>query len=386
MASSRMTSPLELLQPETQSLILCHISTAKTLHSLISASPRFYQVFKSRREYHLTQLAMQQCGHSPSAWDAITASNLSKPLSLSAAERFIEQFFDDDGWKASVLPLDVSIPMIRLGTCVEWFIADFAHNSLLALTQLKEHLKPKQDDSGLQCRLSEVETSRNRRAFFRFELSRHMCQPKSDAMESLETLEQNGRFLLQYGLDNIEEVSCVKDYIFRRLWAVFDQIEDDLAEGPQARLVQKTLEAVYLLQGRGNSFDVPLKQVRLHCVEHMMFRGLSFLKDVLTTDKERCTELVLSASAETPELNVKFLTESLDNAQRLEYPLNKLMFHESMYRDDSKFRDCINELSLGWRWFHAQWRTGYTYGEIPRDWGYIFWSPKRLPASGIFDM
>ena len=386
MASPQSNSPLELLQPEMQSLILCHVSTAKTLYSLISASPRFYQVFKSRKEYHLTQLAMQQCGYSASAWDAITASKLSKPLSFSAAEKFIDNFYDDHGWKANIMPLDVSIPMIRLGSCVEWFIPDFACNSLHNLTHLKRLTGLKQDDLILQSRLSEVETSRIRRAFFRFELLRHICSPESSDMKIWETSDQNGRFLLKYGLDGIEEIACVRDYIIRRLWALFDQMEDDLVQGAQAERVPKALQAMQLLPDSENWFGVHEKPKHIYYMEHMMYCGLSFLKDVFTADKERCTELILSASAETAETYDKFLTESLQDAPKREDEQNRPMFRASMYRDGSKFRDYIDEPSLGWRWVHTQWSVGYTDGKGPRDWGYIFWSLERLQASGIFDV
>ncbi|KAL8788677.1 MAG: hypothetical protein Q9195_007178 [Heterodermia aff. obscurata] len=382
MASSPSMSRLELLLPETQSLILCHISTAKTLHSLISASPRFYQVFKSRREYHLTQLAKQQCRHSESAWDAITASNLPKPLSFAAADDFIENFYDDDRWEANIMPLDVSIPMIRLGSCVEWFITDLASSCLLNLTHLKKLMGLKQNDLVLQSSLSEAEMVRIRRAFFRFELSRHICQRKSDDMHIADMSLQNGRFLLKYDLDEIEEITCVRDYIVRRLWAVFDQMEDDLVQGAQAGLVPEVLQATQLLPDCENWFGVHAKQKHDKHTEHMMFLGLSYLKDVFTADKESRMELILSASAETVECwGDDLLTQALYDTPKRDLGPDTPKFYSF---SASNFRDHFEDYSLGWRWIQRQLPPGYDNGKGPRDWGYIFWSPERLTASGIF--
>ena len=44
---------------------------------------------------------------------------------------------------------DTAIPMIRLGTCVEWFVADFAGCSILNRTRLGQSL-------GLVLRLDEA--------------------------------------------------------------------------------------------------------------------------------------------------------------------------------------------------------------------------------------
>ena len=392
MASSHSTSPLELLHPETQSLILCRISTAKTLHSLISASPRFYQVFDSRREYHLTQLAKQQCGYSRCAWNAVVASELPKPLSVLAADDFIEKFNDDDGWEANIMPLDVSISMIRLGSCVDWLISDFARNSLLNLTHLKSLAGLKQNDLVLQSGLSEVETSRIRRAFFRFESLRHICKRKSGDLTRWEMIRQNCIFLFKYNLDEIEEIACVRDYIIRRLWVIFDQMEDDLVQGAQAGLVPKALQAMQLLPDAENWFGVRGKSHHRFFMEHMMFRGLSFLKDVFTADKARCAELIFMASAETTGFRERLITETLGGIRAMDLSKNTPKVLNPVAHDDhdeSFFRDDLDKSGFGLRWINMKqlvYRDRHYARKGPRDWGFVFWSRERLRASGILDM
>ena len=133
-------SSLEMLQPETQSLIMCYIPCVTSLHSLLRASPRFYQVFRSRRGYHLTQLAIQSSWAPADAWDSIRASKLPRLCSTDEVKAFTQIFQDDEGYKAPILPMEISIPMIKLNACVEWFISDFARDSLPNLSCLSKFL------------------------------------------------------------------------------------------------------------------------------------------------------------------------------------------------------------------------------------------------------
>ena len=299
----------------------------------------------------------------------------------------MQKLYDNDGWEANIMPIDFSIPMIRLGSCVQWFISDFARDSLLNLTHLKD-LTARQDCLFLQSELSEVEILRIQRALFRFECLRYICQRRSDHMTTYDMIMQNRESLLKYDLDEIEEVACVRDYIIRRLWVIFDQIEDDLVQGAQAGLVPKVLQAVQLLPDSENWFGLHGKDNHIFFMEHMMFLGLSFLKDVLTADKERCTELILSASAGTTEFQDRFLTESLEELREIEHFESEPKFLSIMVHDESFFRDDLDTPSLGWRWINSKkivYYAGDYAGKGPRDWGYIFWGRERLRASGIFD-
>ena len=154
------TSQLELLPPETRDLIIDHISSVTTLGSLIRALPRFYEVFRSRREYHLSEFAEELCGFGLSAWAAINASKLARPLSDEARNTFMRTFRDENYYGTSTIPSDTAIPMIRLGACVEWFVADFARFSILNMTRLGQLLGLVQNIDWIQHELIDVELDR----------------------------------------------------------------------------------------------------------------------------------------------------------------------------------------------------------------------------------
>lgn len=368
-------SRIELLEPETQALIMCHVSDIQTLHSLISASPRFYQVFSSRREYHLTNLAVQQCGQPANAWDAIKASNLPKSRPCEAVEMFKQNFQNDDDWKAIIMSPEISIPMMKLGACVEWFVADFVRDSLANLAQLGNLAGLKQDSHAVLSDLLEVERARIGRAFFRFEIYRHICPPTRAEVSSYEVINQNREFLQKWDLDEIDEIACIRDYIMRRLWSIFDQMEDDLVQNPGS--VPKASLDVQHKPDCQNWFGVHGKLYHSQYMENIMSRGLSFLRGVLTADMERCAELVLSNSV----LVSGFLSDTLERIYDRQPWQDRPTYWMSTFRDD------IDEPSLGWHWINEAniYRPGSRSGKGPRDWGYIFWSKQRLQASGIFN-
>lgn len=115
-------------------------------------------------------------------------------------------------------------------------------------------------------------------------------------------------------MDGMEKILCVRDYIVRRLWVVFDQMEDDLVQGALTGSVSTSMHVMQLLPDSENWFGLHAKQKHDYYMEHMMFRGLSFLKDVFTADKERRRELILSASARSAQKYNKFLTRTLSDA------------------------------------------------------------------------
>lgn len=64
------------------------------------------------------------------------------------------------------MPLEMSLPLIRFGACVNWLIADFARDSLNNLTKLGIFMNLKQDTGLVNSKPSKLETRRIGRAFF----------------------------------------------------------------------------------------------------------------------------------------------------------------------------------------------------------------------------
>ena len=373
------SSPLELLQPETQTLIMCHISTVASLFSLLRASPRFYQVFRSRREYHLTQLAGQLCSDPASAWHAIRASKLPRPPSLHDAENFTQTFQEDYDYNTPIMPLEMSIPLIRLGACVNWLIADFARDSLNNLTKLAIFMKFEQDTGLVNSNLSDLETRRIGRAFFRAETFRFLFPPSWSDFNDIDKLQPGIRFLEVYTSNEIEEIACIRAYIVRRLSFIFDRIEDDLVEGRHPEPVQKAAQAAIDDPETNNWFGAYGKEDHSAFMDHMMSLGLPFIKDVLSAGPRRCADLVLSNS--TPAYG--YITDTLENIWSDEpHTRPNPSFWPSSFRDD------LAEPNIGWYWmkqYNLSINPSNRDGKGPKDWGYVFWDKERMMGSSILD-
>jgi len=379
----KSSSRLELLQPETQTLIMCHIPCATTLYSLLRASPRFYQVFISRREYHLTQLAIRNCRAPANAWDAIKASKLPRPPSREDVEKFVRTFTEDNGYTALVLSLEISVPMIKLGACVEWFVADFAKDALANLVSLGELQSLAQDFDGAHRELSTIESERIARAFFRSETFRQLFPPPCTVDGDRMTASQLAvDFLNTYDLDEIEELVSVRDYIIRRLWGIFDRIEDDFVRGEQ---LQPQSEAAQAFTDK-NWFGESGKGQHEYYMENLMSLGLPFLHEVFTADRARSTDLVLTNSIAIRG----YLTDTVGKAFEKGIEPSESPNQSALYLRNYKslFHEDLTECSIGWHWgqnFRNNIEPGYSRRKGCRDWGYIFWDKSRMNAAGVLD-
>lgn len=377
-------SPLELLQPETQALVMCHIEDATTFHSLLRASPRFYQVFRSRRAYLLTQLAKQQTQAPVNAWDAIKASRLPKPPSRADVETFTRTFEDDHGYEASILPVEISTSMIKLGTCVAWLTADFARDTLPNLIRLGELTELSQERE-VSSELSSIEMARIARGFYRFEIFRHLFPPvyHGDWTE-MEKLQPGVAFLNQWDPDEIEEIACIKDYIMRRLCNIFDQMEDDLVRGEASEPVRIAAQAPETDFDDSNWFGRIGKDSHDSFMENIMSKGLSFIQQIFGADRTRCAELVLSASRRAGG----FLSNTINHLdiKRTKGHVDGVSPRFSPAHFPKPYHDTHDEPSLGWHWILLEYgivTPGMTDTQGPRDWGYIFWDKQRILAAGV---
>ena len=369
-------SPLEMLQPETQTLILCHISCSTSLFNLIRASPRFLQVFKSRRAYILTSLALRS--RTPlNIWDTIQASRLPKPPSQADVETFLQTFWDDEGVNAPIFPPEISISMIRLSNCIEWFISDFADGTLKNLTLLGELMTLQQDQDVVHSQLSRIEKGRIARAFCRFETFGLLYASAFRNQDFPADLQMGVGYLDKYNPDEVEEIVCVKDYIVRRLWSVFDQVEDDFVNGNLSEELRKAAQAPEDHRDSLDWFGCSGMGNHRSYMNNMMFLGLPFLKELFTAEREHRADMVLSNSKEAG--NVDNTLWRLENSVESDEVANPI-YHLSSYHD------ALDEAAIGWYWAVQQeyrMRPGCSSLKGLRDWGYVFWDKPRFEASGV---
>lgn len=384
-----MLSPakLELLLPETQALIMEFISIPYTLKSLLQASPRFYQVFLSRREFHLSILARWQfCPQIlPSAWDTVKASEIQQqsPLEDQQSHRnaiadFVKNCDEDMGPTELILSPKSSIPLIRLGRCIEWFVNDYAELALSHLSRLGELACFDQDSNAVHAALSRTEVGRLQRAFCRFET--YVCLfGKGD----LGVEEHTSVFLGDFDLDEIEELACVREYLMHRLWLVYDRIEDLFVSSNDTEIFRKALEA----PEDSNWFNWQAKENHTEYMENTLLLGLPALQEIIRADSSQCVDTVLSHSVPPPvSIGQAFHHRgfvSIPGAERLK----AVMAVEAGSR--TKFHgDDLTESSIGWLWGEEYWPPRFAAESEKkglRDWGYIFWDKERMNASGVLD-
>ena len=416
-------SALEQLCPELQIQILSYSDCIATLHNLIHASPRLYHIFRSNKEYTLSSLARGQC-HYIEIYGALLIDRLSllekPPFSRENVLRCFEQ---DPHLRHQaltvVLPLSVSICLIRFDTTVRFFIDDYSRNTLPILTQLKDSAEfiiqtcytPQEDGPPLH--LSNSESSRLRRAFHRFEMYRQLvarCSSEQDhsdyktrpclANPSLTVFEQGQLFFQNTPPYEVAEVACIRNYLCRRIRGIFDLAEDAAVDALQAACPSpKTLQEARdwnSITGEGYGvfyddacllFSILGKPDQGYHIEHLLSLGLPYIQTLMQAiGRERELLLLRQGINCYAKHEYRFLTAALGldlytpHSEKYGWPRRKM---SPLLIERNR---C--QAPPGWLWAHAD---GYHSGLVDRswgwlrDWGYVFWDFERLQNAGVLD-
>ncbi|KAI4113271.1 MAG: hypothetical protein LQ345_005714, partial [Seirophora villosa] len=372
---------IETLQPELQIAIMRYVTSTKSLLALLNASPRFYQVFRTRKEYVLTELARNQFPGSVfvNAWDTAKALQLPQPLTREVSDGFIETFAKDNQYEQPVLPLSISISICQLGPLVNWFVQDFWSNCLGNLKRLGACLGLQQDVQALESPLSAIEKGRIQRAFCRFETTGLLLttlEGKGDVY-----LDQGQQFLGQFTTDDIEEVACVRDYFARRLWGVFEAIEEDAMRAKPSDAIRRLGREF----GEHDWFSRMPKHFQPDYMENIMILGLPFLREVLESRGLQRAGLVIATSKQTR----RHFTQAFESGHNEVDPYHLPPFDSGIYCGEQEFHgDSLQDCSHGWLYANRgklakdynRWtRKGF------RDWGYVMLDSQRLKAAGVLE-
>ncbi|KAL8738324.1 MAG: hypothetical protein Q9181_000867 [Wetmoreana brouardii] len=373
---------LESLQPELQTLIMQHIRSATSLKALLDASPRFYQVFLTCKEHLLSNLARQQY-HPDVLGQACVAVKVSALPQTFATNRIRDKNKSsvvDKGYKQARAPMSVSISLCRFGTVLQWFVDDFWKESLQLLSQLGRSMGLRQDLQVLESPRSSVETGRIQRAFCRFETLRCLMIAPVDAetRDLLIRYHQGIAYLASFREDEVEEIACIRDYLVRRLWRIFEGIEKHALSAEHSDAVREMGRAF-------NSYDwfsSRAKRHHLDYMEHLMTFGLVSLRRLFESNTIEQAGWVISNSF----IREMSITAVLQHANApSSYGLDA--FEGPTYADKQDFTDNdIHGYSCGWLYSHHGY-IARSFNRWPlkglRDWGYCFWSKHRLKATGV---
>ena len=418
-------SVLESLSPELQRLILLQLDSFEALHALIVASPRFYQLFRINREIAFSAIARHRF-HRAAIWEALAIEKLAQvetpPYSRENVLRFFEFTPSDlDPPSNSILPLSVSTGLCKTDKAIQLFTIDYAENTLPILAQLQssntasirtQYRMNIYDPPSFH--LSDMEVTRLRRAFFRFETYRNLFAQcplgldhddynvqRSHPVAPLNVFEQGKMFFRSTPAYHIAEIACVRDYLHRRLRGIFDQVEDETVRALQAECPNpvNTDSALdwdagtgwryhdYFYEHDGHLFAYGGKiHQRLH-IEHLLSLGLPYILKILEATGDERRDLLLRDKMFCHTHHERdFLTAAL-GLDPLTPPSERWGWRQTD-RTPSSHQAIKANISPGWLWAHGE--RGYSdlvekAHKGLRDWGYVFWDLDRLRNGGILD-
>ena len=413
-------SALERLLPEVQRQILLHTESFDTLHALILASPRLFQVFRLNKKIALSTVARRQFD-STATRAALVIEELYQiehpPFSRDTVLKFFELHSNELADPPdSVLPLPVSIRLGKLDGTVKFFTKDYTQNTLPILAQLKKS-KPsnikteyKPNAHARKSELSRSESNRLRRAFCQFEIYRQLFSRCSSEFNhhfrqcsykpSLTAYEQAEMFFQKTPAYRAAEVACVRDYLHRRLRGVFDQVEDELVQEVQAGISHHKDMNHFLdwdwdngrrhqyLENDMHYFGYGGKYRQSFHIEYLLSLGLPCIRRILESGGHERQDLLLR-----PEFrcHAQDETDFITTALGLDHSVSNDGEYGWYDRNGDSYLDENSKLDLppGWLWAHA---GGYYHGLVDmeakglRDWGYVFWDQERLKKADIMHL
>jgi len=243
------------------------------------------------------------------------------------------------------------------------------HSTVNSLMRLFVSLTlSKHQDAGKQmdnwADLSESETRRIQRSFYRFELfQRFFPQPRDQTDSDKWKSEAMGSsFFFSFEPWEVEEIACVHNFIY----FIYAEALDTYA----TQLLPKDVS-------RNSPFRVPN-------IDGYMTIGLEFLHNYLNSAAPKQLELLKN------NLLISF--------PGITMPLNRGSMHPMMYTDkflekDGSILNFDNDdttgPNAGWIWANKgryQFEFNQPRNHVKRSWGYVFWDKARLEKWGVFDV
>ena len=407
-------SAFEVLSPELQQKILLHLDSLDTLYALIRASPRFLQVFRLNRDTTLSKILLGQF-HPAVQPEAIAVAKLAHLQHRTQQDSQSKRDIAIELCHARSLPLHSWYEMDNIGPLVthlsklervvRFFLDDYVRNTLPILDQLgqSEDLDilpayPPYSQASLP-QLSITETGRLQRAFCRIELYRRLFSRCSqDSPHGIHTClqhppltlaEQATLFLRNLPAFQITELGCIRDYLFRRLRGICDDLENEAVRTlPLKAMTFRRHDEAARWRSPLYVFTTQAQHEQPDHIEHLISLGLPYLKLIFESggDKQRDLFLHYVYGFVLCHFETEFLSKALQGFGRNPF------FRDGKLSDKKKYSapvcndDGYSELPQGWLWGHYH-REPYLVCDGGhkglRDWGYVFWDYDRLRDSGI---
>ena len=311
-----------------------------------------------------------------------------------------------------------SVALCQLADNVCVFIEEYKGHTLSVAKDLAESLDHKistyyrtEYEPWMETPLSTREHGRLQRALCRFEIYRSLFARCTETLnhesrsgsrkclwEPVLTPDEQGEFYLaQYPDYQVEEIACVRDYLFRRLRGALDGLEHHYTEN---------LSLQVFTFGRGVDWECALdssgyylfsrrgKHDQSAHLEHLMSLGLPYVRRILQSSSRGKTQRDLLIRHTYPvwephRMAHNFITEALSGC------IDNPAAQGVTYREEGDppwEYEMDEEIELGlpdaWQWANPEGPPPTLGGEGAfrafRDFGYVFWDKARLQESGIY--
>ena len=237
---------LERLPTEIQSAILLNIRDVVSLKTLIRASPTYHNAYLSQRHAILKQVLSNSI-HPDVLYDAYSAVHSNKTISSNVEDRAakVDAFLSEyernrDGWTPpEQLDLESVSRLARLQLQVQHATEDLCQVVFSSHPFTGEPL-----GHGEQLSLHEIR--RFCRAFYHFEIFcnlfrqrrdmtvednlRHASNEDEETVSEMDFIEKSSQFLSLFNPWEVEELACVRDFLYNYYRRMLHRFEPDLRE------------------------------------------------------------------------------------------------------------------------------------------------------------
>ena len=404
---------LDGLEPELQREVLMHAKTPENLYSLIRASARLFQVFLLNKRRILSVVARRQF-HPSVLPEALTFSKVSafeQPLPRETAIQYIRMDpAEITRWQSTTSTVSESGALCKLARDVRFFIEDFARNTLpIAEGQsnsLDFEVVPEYwpENPVKYSQLSDAEVGRLQRAFCRFEIYRHLfarCHMNLDHNIKrcpwdpfFSATEQAELYLKQFPDYQITEIQCIRDYLYRRLRGICDQLEEDAVNTLPPELFLDLSDSEFR-PGSGlgiHLFTDDGKYNQDAHIEHLLSLGLPYIRRIFEASGNLRNDLFIRVCPGFHKTIVNhhdhhfisaafdYLGENPAYKTMVKGPASISVWENSDYEDSSR--------PHAWYWVYPI-RPPIELNDTSigglKAWGFVFWDFERLDDIGILN-
>ena len=388
----------------------------KALRALLSASPRYFHVYRTSRDLVLSHVAWNYITPPvvPIALDALERRDNSKDDSYYLKQRTVIQRALIKG--PLEIPLERWETLVRFHQIVDALISNFTSSRLVAVenalsySQRTSSSLAHKSPPARHLHLSQLEYARLARAFYLLELYGTFIYKGLSLGSHLLT-----GFLVRAFLHNLqgwelEELVCVRSYMIERLIDFLNKFEEDFVKVYDVKKDDKPVETSWPWRHittvpRLSNWDTHLflhnDDSQSEWIDSCLAQGLEHLSEIFSLSSENLQHK-REALRYTPE-RYQFISTLVNKILRpyTEEQIMAKMEESSSENDEIPFYNNIDQPNEAWFWAI---RSG-VLGRIPINrttepliepvhdpsdtkeycerWGYVIWDHARLERLGI---